>query len=120
MNFSDKAIKKYGRNIAVFSPSGEEIQHTKCIIQPLRYKNKMYTQGTPTDIGLAQAGYYLLIAPSTLKIDEMGENGYLSDDEKSYHVDRRENVYFGNNVIYVWAILREKHTGNYPAYNHFA
>lgn len=119
MKFSDKAIMKYGRDVTVFNSSGEKIQHTKCIIQPLRYKNKMYTQGTPTDIGLAQAGYYLLIAPSSLDACNIGENGYISDNEKLYHLDRSENVYLGNSIMYIWAILREKNQGDYPVYDHF-
>ena len=120
MKFSDKAIKKYGRKITVYDESGKLIEQTKCIIQPLRYKNKMYTQGIPTEIGLAQSGYYLMIVPSGFTDGSIGESGYIADDNMTYHLDRSEKVYFGEKILYVWAILRERNTGDYPVYNHFA
>ncbi|MBQ8209372.1 MAG: hypothetical protein IJZ35_02175 [Clostridia bacterium] len=119
MKISDRVIKKYGRSVSVCDSKGNVTQHTKCIIQPLRYKNKMYTQGTPTEIGLAQSGYYLMLAPSTLQLSNTDENGYIADSDMTYHLDRSEKVYFGDRVMYVWAILRERNTGDYPVYNHF-
>ncbi len=119
MKLCDNAIKKYGRNITVYDESGSAVGQTKCIIQPLRYKNKMYTQGTPTEIGIAQSGYYLMLAPSGFTEDSMGEYGYISDGNMNYHLDRTEKVYFGDSVIYIWAILREQSVGQYPVYDHF-
>lgn len=120
MNISDRVIKKYGRNTTLCNSDGTVIQSMKCIIQPLRYKNKMYTQGTPTEIGLAQSGYYLMIAPSAFSLNNAANDCYISDNETTYHLDRSEKVYFGEKVIYIWAILREKGDGSYPVYNHFS
>lgn len=120
MNISDKIIKKYGRSVTVCDNKNNVIQKTKCIIQPLRYKNKMYTQGTPTEIGLAQSGYYLMIAPSTLQLNDIDENCYIADSHMTFHLDRNEKVYFGDSVMYIWAILRERNDGEYPVYNHFS
>lgn len=119
MNYTEKFIAKYGRNVKTFDSNDNNIQKLKCFIQPLRYKNKMYTQGTPTDIGFNYSGYYLLIAPASFNIDKLDENGYLTDDEKKYHIDRSEKVYFGSQIFYIWAVLREHNDGNYPIYNHF-
>ena len=120
MNISDRVIKKYGRNTKLCNSDGTVVQSLKCIIQPLRYKNKMYTQGTPTEIGLAQSGYYLMIAPSAFQPEKTDSNCYISDGDTLYHLDRSEKVYFGDKVMYVWAILREKSMGDYPVYNHFS
>lgn len=120
MNISDRVIKKYGRSTKVCDSQGKVLQHTRCIIQPLRYKNKMYTQGTPTEIGLAQSGYYLMIAPPSFTLPDTDADCYIADDNTTYHLDRSEKVYFGDSVMYIWAILRERYTGAYPAYNHFS
>ena len=101
MKFSDKAIKKYGRKITVYDESDKLLQQTRCIIQPLRYKNKMYTQGIPTEIGLSQSGYYLMIAPSVFDVDSVGETGYISDGNMTYHLDRGEKVYFSDRVLFM-------------------
>ena len=120
MNYTEKFINKYGRSAETYDESGNLIQQTKCFIQPLRYKNKMYTQGTPTDIGYNYSGYYLLIAPPSFDAEAIGNRGYLTDNEKQYHIDRSEKIYFSTDVFYVWAVLREHKDGDYPVYNHFA
>ncbi len=116
----DRFIKKYGRRIHFFCSGGREIQKINCILAPLRYKNKMYLEGIPTDIGINESGYYLLIAPASAPVEAIGDKGCLCDGEKKYHIDRYEKVYFGENVLYFWAVLKEMTTGNYPVYNHFA
>lgn len=117
MKISDKLIKKYGRLVSVCDSEGNVIQSDKCIIQPLRYKNKMYTQGTPTEIGVAQSGYYLMLAPADFSMPE--GYGYIADNDMQYHLDRKEKVYFGDSVVYIWAVLRERNAGEYPVYDHF-
>lgn len=119
MRYSEKFISKYGRPVTICNENDACIQQTKCFIQPLRYKNKMYTQGTPTDIGYNYSGYYLLIAPPDFDADSIGESGYISDGSKQYHVDKSEKIYFGTQVLYIWAVLREHRDGNYPYYDHF-
>ena len=120
MNISDRVIKKYGRRIKVCDSNGDVLEHTKCIIQPLRYKNKMYTQGTPTEIGLAQSGYYLMIAPPSFAVYDSDNSICISDDNMTYHLDRSEKVYFGDSVMYIWAVLRERSAGVPTTYNHFS
>ena len=119
MNYSEKFINKYGRDVETYNEKGILIQKTKCFIQPLRYKNKMYTQGTPTDIGYNYSGYYLLIAPPSFDTETIGNSGYLTDSIKQYHIDRSEKIYYGTQIFYVWAVLREHNDGSYPVYDHF-
>lgn len=119
MKYPEKFINRYGREIKAYNSDGELTQEVRCFIQPLRYKNKMYTQGTPTDIGYNYSGYYLLIAPAGFDTDIIGDNGYLTDNIKRYHIDRSEKIYFGTSVFYIWAVLREHNDGNYPFYDHF-
>ena len=112
-------MNRFGRPLYLFCSNGKRIQTINCIITPLRYKNKMYLEGVPTDIGIDDSGYYLLLAPSGIMIDKLGDNGYLCDGEKKFHIDRWEKIFFGSSVLYIWAVLKEQTTGNYPVYNHF-
>lgn len=115
----DRYMNKYGRKVGLFDSCGNKLQEKKCFIQPLRYKNKMYLEGVPTDIGVNDSGYYLLLAPCSMKLDAIGDRGYICDGEKKYHIDRWEKIYLGIGVLYLWAVIKEHTEGSYPYYNHF-
>ena len=112
-------IRKFGRNIMLADSVCNVIQQERCILSPLRYKNKMYLEGIPTDIGVNDSGYYLLIAPPSVKLESLGDKGYLCDGERKYHIDRMEKIYFGDEIFYIWAVVKEHTDGKYPQYNHF-
>lgn len=115
----EKIMNRYGRTVCAVDGNGKKIAEKRCFIQPLRYKNKMYLEGTPTEIGVNEAGYFLFIAPATMDLESIGNNGYLYDDEKRYHIDRWEKIWVGDKVFYLWAILKERSEGKYPVYDHF-
>ncbi len=93
-----------GRRIT-FRDEGKE-QTIKALIQPLRYKNKMYLDGIYTEIGFNSQGHYLYIGPPDPDLTQASENGYLVADGTSYQIDRAERVYNGDNIFYIWAIIR--------------
>ncbi len=115
----EKIMKKYGRQITAVTEKGTGIKSFKCFVQPLRYKNKMYLEGTPTDIGINDSGYYLLLAPPDINLDTLGNTGYLTDGEKNFGVDRWEKIHKGEQVWFVWAVLKEQQEGQYPVYHCF-
>lgn len=115
----ERIFKRYGRNIGISDGNGKILDSAKCFVQPLRYKNKMYLEGTPTEIGLNESGYYLFLAPPCFAIDNIGEDDYLTDGTNDYHIDRFEKIYLGEKVHFIWAILRLRFPDTYPAYNHF-
>ncbi len=116
----ERIISRYGRTVKTVDSCGKEIEEKKCFIQALRYKNKMYLEGVPTEIGINDSGYYLLLAPASMRIDLMGDKGCISDGEKKYHIDRWEKIWLGEKVFFIWAVLKEHTTGCYPYYNHFS
>lgn len=79
----------------------------------------MYLEGTPTEIGLNESGYYLFLAPAGYSIEDAADNGYLTDGINEYHIDRYENIYVGDKIYFRWAIIRLRFSDSYPAYNHF-
>ena len=101
-------FKKFGRSVYITSEKfNSEIYNA--LVQPLRYKNKMYVAGTNTEIGLAEENYYLYIGPANKDLRKMGASVTLhTADGKSYVVQKSEKIYNGENAWYIWAVIKEK------------
>ena len=115
----EKVFRRYGRPVTAADSSGNVTDRCSCFIQPLRYKNKMYLEGVPTDIGISESGYFLFLAPPSFAIETAADGGYLTDGTDDYHIDRFEKIYIGEKVHFIWAILRTRFPHTYPSYNHF-
>ena len=78
-------------------------------LQPLRYKNKIYLSGVPTELGYDGLNKYLLIAP--YKVDKkylMGEGYVIKFGEERFSADHCEPVYLGKKPLYYWAIVHKE------------
>ena len=77
------------------------------MIQPLRYKNKLYVELQPSEVGRIDDGCFLYLGPAdiTFKADDK-----LEFADKKFVVERFENVYLFGKTIYNWAILRPRVT----------
>lgn len=104
----ESLLKRYGRSVYITSEKlNSEIFNA--LVQPLRYKNKMYVAGTNTEIGLAEENYYLYIGPGNKDLRKMGVSVMLhTADGKSYEVQKSEKIYNGESVFYIWAVIKEK------------
>lgn len=98
-------FEKFGQEVSLKKDDGWSSPIFGAFIQPLRYKNKMYLNGVNTVIGFNSQGHYLYIGPPNHSLD--AENCHVVSNGKSYTVDRCERVYLRNEVIYIWAIIRE-------------
>ncbi len=102
----ESIFKKYGRPLAFVSKNGETIKETNAFISPLRYKNKMYLYGVNTEIGYNSQGHYLYIGPPEPDLTLSADGEYISCLGDKYRIDRAEKVYKGEEVFYIWAIIR--------------
>ena len=116
MNISG-IFRRYGRTVSAVDNKGNIVSSEKCFVQPLRYKNKMYLEGTPTEIGMNESGYYLFLAPPLFDITSVMDGGYLTDNVNRYHVDRMEKIYLGEKVHFLWAIIRLRYPDAYLSCN---
>lgn len=98
-------FEKYGQEVTLKTEDGWSSPIFGAFIQPLRYKNKMYLNGVNTVIGFNSQGHYLYIGPPDH--DPKFESGYIESNGQKFTVDRRERVYLKNEVVYIWAIIRE-------------
>lgn len=96
----------YGRSAAFSSKDGETLAEMKAFISPLRYKNKMYLYGVNTEIGYNSQGHYLYIGPPTPDLTAANDGEYITCLGEKYRIDRAEKVYKGDEVFYIWAIIR--------------
>ena len=109
---TDILFKQYGRKVSLCTENGIK-QSFRAMIQPLRYKNKMYLDGIYTEIGFNSQGHYLYIGPPEVDLTSVADGEYLSADTIKYQIDRAEKVYAGDKVFYIWAIIRTIVEENY-------
>ena len=73
------------------------------VIQPLRYKSKLYVELQPSEVGRIDDGCFLYLGPADIifKADDRLEFG-----SKKFVVERFEPVYLFGTPIYNWAVIR--------------
>ncbi len=99
-------FEKHGRPCSFCSKEGESVAEMRAFISPLRYKNKMYLYGVNTEIGYNSQGHYLYIGPPSPDLTAADDGEYVYCFGEKYRIDRAEKVYKGNEVFYIWAIIR--------------
>ncbi len=100
-------FEKFGKNVTLKGPNNWSSATYGGFIQPLRYKNKMYLNGVNTVIGFNSEGHYLYIGPPDHDVTILTKNHHIESSGKKFTVDRGEKVYVKNEVVYIWAIIRE-------------
>ncbi len=102
-----KIFNDYGREVYLHGPQNWVSEKYHAFIQPLRYKNKMYLDGVNTAIGYNSQGHYLYIGPANHDLTGVNDSStWIESDNVKYKVDRAEKVYYGNSVLYIWAIIK--------------
>lgn len=103
----DKLLKKAGTDAAFIDNATATTVNFYAVVEPLRYKNKIYLRGTYTEIGRNHQDFYLYIGPPDVDISDTDSiTKVLIINGVSYVVDRAENHAMGNKNIYMWAIIR--------------
>lgn len=85
------------------------VSEFKALLQPLRYKNKIYLRGVATELGYDRLRKYLLLSPAD--VDLSGVDGtetalYIGNEHLS--IDHTEVVYFGSKPCYNWSIVSKE------------
>ena len=103
----NKLFSKFG---VVFSYVVSGVQNDfDCVFEPLRYKNKIYLSGIPTELGYNSMRKYLIMAPPEIPFDDLdGVKNYLQFEGHKYRVDHSEKVYLKGKPLYYWAIVHRE------------
>ena len=99
-------IERYGCEVALSHDGQTFFAPYRAFVQPLRYKNKMYLEGTRTRIGHADQSYYLYVGPGNVDVTKLPQNAVLRMGEGKFYFSHCESVQLADQTIYMWAILR--------------
>lgn len=101
-------FQKFGRSVFLSDGTGWRSPVYRAFLQPLRYKNKMYLEGTYTVLGKDPNSLYLYIGSVKHDVTRVPKGTRVTDaDGKQYLIQRTEKVCRGEAPYYFWAILKE-------------
>lgn len=111
MMLKSKRVKyfmdRYGQNVKAIAADGTNSGEYRAFVQPVRYKNKMYLNDVESPIGTVSENYYLYIGPADVLLKGLEGRTLIKTAIMDCTVERAENVFLGNEIIYTWAILRK-------------
>lgn len=99
-------IERYGCEVSLAADGTDFAAPYRAFVQPLRYKNKMYLEGTRTRIGYADQSYYLYVGPGDVDVATLKAGAVLRMGETRFYFSHSEAVRIADQTIYMWAILR--------------
>lgn len=101
----DELFERLGTDIVLRLHSGDF--ETKALIQPMRYKNKLYVEMRNTELGLNDTECFLYLGPA--KYDFTGYEKktavFTANGERAYNVSRADRITIGEETMYIWAVL---------------
>lgn len=104
----DSFIKTFGRGMYVTQGDwSSEVYNA--VVEPLRYKNKMYLYGSYNELGHYPEAFYLYIGPANSVFDNLDDSAVVhTSDGKSYLIHHWEKVYIKEKPVYIWAVIKER------------
>ena len=98
---SDRWFNKYSVQVEYRDENGDVLVFP-AIIQPLRYKNKMYLSGVRMKLGYEGRRKFLMLFPASADLaNATSDSSMLLHNGYRYVFDRVENVYLAGNVVYL-------------------
>lgn len=94
-------IKKYGNRVSISDGNAQVL--SKGLVEPLRYKNKVYVGGKIRLLGKDQNEKYLYIGLPENKLTV--DASVIESNNCKYIVKRCETYYLKDYPVYVWAIM---------------
>ena len=101
MNAVINSISKYGGDVTV--SQGNTSVRGKGIVEPLRYRNKIYIGGEQRHLGFMKREKYLFIGTPDMNLNE--NRTVIEAASGKYIVKRCERYFVQDNPIYTWAIM---------------
>lgn len=106
MNLSEKIA-------VMFQSIGEPITVTidktahnvYAIIQPMRYKNKLYLEQERNELGFKDSECFLYLGPKEADFAGVERYTWIKTNDRSYNVSRADRIAIGGKTQYIWAVL---------------
>lgn len=75
------------------------------LVQPMRYKNKLYLEQERTELGFKDSECFLYLGPSNPDIAGMERKTIVKTVDRCYNVSRADRISLKGKTQYIWAIL---------------
>ncbi|MBR1483341.1 MAG: hypothetical protein IJ598_10290 [Ruminococcus sp.] len=95
------SISRFGGDVKV--TSGGAVQNTRAIVEPIRYKNRIYIGGQQRSLGTLRREKFLYIGKPEVSLRENAS--VIESAGGKYIVKRCETYFVQDRAVYVWAIL---------------
>ena len=102
MGAVSNSIAKYGGDVSV-TQNGQRVR-TRAIVEPLRYKNRIFIGGEQRSLGSLNRERYLYIGQPDVPL--CANASVIESVGGKYSVKRCETYYVQDRPVYVWAILK--------------
>ena len=99
----DNLFEKFGENVKV--SIDDTLTETKALIQPMRYKNKLYVESQRTELGFKDSACFLYLGPAELDFAGKEANTVIETAKESFNVSRADRISLKGITQYIWAIL---------------
>ena len=101
-------FSKMGLTLSIRKGS-KTLSEFNALLQPLRYKNKIYLRGVATELGYDSLKKYLLLSPADVDLSGIdGTEVSLYIGNMHLSIDHTETVYLGNEPYYNWSIVSKE------------
>lgn len=101
-------FSKMGLTLSIRKGS-KTLSEFNALLQPLRYKNKIYLRGVATELGYDSLKKYLLLSPADVDLSVIdGTEVSLYIGNMHLSIDHTETVYLGNEPYYNWSIVSKE------------
>ncbi len=106
----DRVLKAIGSEYLVNCDGVES--KVIAVIQPMRYKNKLYIEMPRAELGFKDTECFLYLGSPSVDFTANGFNTVISSNSRSFNVSRAEQIKMGDETVYIWAVLSPRIEGN--------
>lgn len=100
----ERLMGQAGQELVIKNSNGVIVGSTYAFLEPLRYKNKMYIELQPSEVGRVDDGCCLYLGPADVEF--LADDFIFNQENKRFVVQRVELIYLFNKPLYRWAIVR--------------
>ncbi len=84
---------------------GENEWQINAIIQPMRYKNKLYIEQERTQLGFKDTECFLYLGPAEPDFAGLESDTAIKTHDRMYNVSRADRISLKGITQYIWAVL---------------
>ncbi|MFR7854538.1 MAG: hypothetical protein ACLU40_02830 [Acutalibacteraceae bacterium] len=103
----ERLLQRSGSDAIVYYPNELNVS-VKAIIQPMRYKNKMYLDMDRNELGFRDNECFLYIGPPWPDFCHLWNGVVIKSGGRSFGISRADKISFGGETVYIWAVLKPR------------